>query len=117
MLATLAIISWWKVATVLVVFWIYSVDAVYVIIWRLLNKKNPLEWDFTHLHHRLQKIWLKKNQILWIVYSLSFLFWLTALFLDKKWKIIVFLVIVVVVVFINKIIEMIIKNKRIWKQI
>lgn len=111
MLATLAIIAWWKIATVLVVFWIYSVDAVYVIIKRLLNKKNPLQWDFTHLHHRLLDIWLSKNKVLWLVYSLSFLFWLTALFLDKTWKIIVFGIIVVVVIFINKIVETLIIKK------
>jgi len=110
MLATLAIIAGWKIATVLVVFWIYSVDAIYVIIKRLLNKKNPLKWDFTHLHHRLLNIWLTKNQVLSLVYSLSFMFWLTALFLNKTWKIIVFIIIVVVVIFINKIIESIIKK-------
>ena len=110
MLATLAIISWWKIATVLVVFWIYSVDAIYVIIKRLINKKNPLKWDFSHLHHRLLKIGLTKNKILWLVYSLSFLFWLTALFLDRNWKIIVFLIIIVIVIFINKIVESIIKK-------
>ena len=121
MLATLAIIAWWKIATVLVVFWIYSVDAVYVIIRRLIKKKNPLKWDFSHLHHRLLKIWLTKKQVLWLIYSLSFLFWLTALFLDRNWKIIVFLIIVAVVIFINKIVETIIKNnvlnkwKKTWK--
>jgi UDP-GlcNAc:undecaprenyl-phosphate GlcNAc-1-phosphate transferase len=117
MLATLAIIAWWKIATVLVVFWIYSVDAIYVIIKRLINKKNPLNWDFTHLHHRLQKIWLTKTQVLSLVYSLSFLFWLTALFLDKTWKIIVFFIIIILVIFINKIVETIFINnkKHIWK--
>lgn len=110
MLATLAIISGWKIATVLVVFWIYSVDAVYVIIRRIINKKNPLKWDFSHLHHRLLKIWLTRYKILWLVYSLSFLFWLTALFLDKNWKMVVFWIIVVVVIFINKIVESIIKK-------
>lgn len=113
MLATLAIIAWWKIATVLVVFGIYSVDAVYVIIKRLLNKKNPLSWDFTHLHHRLMDIWLTKKQVLFSVYSLSFMFWLTALFLEKTWKIIVFIIIVFVVIFINKIMETLILKK--WK--
>ena len=112
MLATLAIIAWWKIATVLVVFWIYSVDAVYVIVRRLLNKKSPLEWDFSHLHHRLLDIWLNKNQVLWLVYSLSFLFWITALFLDRTGKIIFFWIIVVVVIFINKIVETIIIKKK-----
>ncbi len=110
MLATLAIISGWKIATVLVVFWIYSVDTVYVIISRLLNKKSPLQGDFNHLHHRLLKIWLSKKWVLSLVYSLSFLFWLTALFLDRTWKIIVFLIIVALVIFINKIVEIVIKK-------
>lgn len=112
MLATLAIIAWGKIATVLVVFWIYSVDAVYVLIRRLLNKKNPLSWDFTHLHHRLLKIWLEKKQVLYLIYSLSLFFWLTGLFLDKTWKIIVFCFIIIIVIFINKIVEAWIKWKN-----
>lgn len=114
MLATLAIIAWWKIATVLVVFWIYSVDAVYVIIKRLINKKNPLNWDFTHLHHRLLDLGLTQNKVLILLYSLSFLFWLTWLFLDKTWKIIVFIVIAIVVIFLNKIVEEIMILK--WKK-
>lgn len=115
MLATLAIIAWWKIATVLVVFWIYSVDAIYVIIKRFFNKKNLLKWDFTHLHHRLLNIWMTKKWVLTLVYSLSFFFWLTWLFLDKTWKIIVFWIIIIIVIFINRIIELILnkKNKKI----
>jgi len=109
MLATIAIISWWKIATVLVVFWIYSVDAVYVVFKRIMSQKNPLKGDFTHLHHRLSKAWLSKIQFLSLVYSLSFFFWITALFLDKTWKIIVFALIVFIVIFINKIVE------KVWK--
>ena len=113
MLATLAIISWGKVATVLVVFWIYSVDAVHVILRRVLNWKNPLKWwDFIHLHDRLLKIWLTRNQILFTIYSLSLLFWLTWLFLEKTWKMIVFWIIVVIVIFINKIFESILPLKK-----
>lgn len=109
MLATIAIISWWKIATVLVVFWIYSVDAIYVVLKRIISKKNPLKGDFTHLHHRLAKAWLSKIQFLCLVYSLSFSFWITALFLDRTWKIIVFALIVFIVIFINKIVE------KMWK--
>ena len=118
MLATLAIIAWGKIATVLVVFWIYSVDAIYVIVKRLINKKNPLAWDFSHLHHRLLAIWLTKKWVLTLLYSLSFMFWLTALFLDRTWKMIVFWIIVVVVIFINKIVETVIikRKKKIWKK-
>ncbi len=103
MLASLAIIAWGKIATVLVVFGIYSVDAIYVILKRLQNKKSPMTWDFTHLHHRLLKVWFTEKQVLTFVYSLSLIFWISALFLDKVWKIIVFILIIVIVVFINRI--------------
>ncbi len=105
MLATLAIISWGKVATVLAVFGIYAVDAVYVIFRRLMHGKNPLSWDFTHLHHRLADIGLSRNQILVLVFLLSFFFWITALFLDKTGKIIVFIIITFFVVFLSYIWE------------
>ncbi len=101
MLATLAIISGGKIATVLAVFWIYAVDAIYVVTRRLMRGKNPLQWDFTHLHHRLEKIWFTKNQILTLVFSLSLFFGVTALFLDRTWKIIVFIIIAVFVVFLS----------------
>jgi len=105
MLATLAIISWGKVATVLAVFGIYAVDAIYVIIRRIMKKKNPLQGDFTHLHHRLGKIGFSHNQILTLVFSLSFFFWITSLFLDREGKIIVFCIIAVFVVFLSYIWE------------
>jgi len=57
MLATIAIISWGKVATVVVVFWIYAVASADVILRRLLNWESPLQWDRTHLDHRLLKLW------------------------------------------------------------
>jgi len=114
MLASLAIIAWWKIATVLVVFGIYVVDAVYVILRRLYNKKNPMNWDFTHLHHRLLDLGLTKKAVLTIIFFLSFFFWITALFLDKTWKIIVFVIIIFVVIFINEIVRLWLKN--IWKK-
>lgn len=105
MLATLAIISGWKIATVLAVFGIYAVDAVYVIARRLWRWKNPLHGDFTHLHHRLQDIGFSQDQILVLVFSLSFFFGITALFLDRTWKIIVFIIIALFVVFLSYIWE------------
>ena len=110
MLASLAIIAWWKIATVLVVFGIYAVDAIYVVLRRIYNKKSPLKWDFTHLHHRLLDLGLTKNQVLSIIFFLSFFFWITALFLDKIWKIIVFVIIVFVVIFINEIVRLWLKK-------
>jgi UDP-GlcNAc:undecaprenyl-phosphate GlcNAc-1-phosphate transferase len=115
MLASLAIISGWKIATVLVVFWIYTVDAIYVVLKRMYNKKSPLKWDFTHLHHRLLNIWLSKNQVLGTIFSLSFFFWVTALFLNRTWKIIVFVIIIFVVIFINEIVKLWLKKYALKK--
>ncbi|QFR38624.1 undecaprenyl/decaprenyl-phosphate alpha-N-acetylglucosaminyl 1-phosphate transferase [Candidatus Gracilibacteria bacterium 28_42_T64] len=111
MLATLAIIAGGKIATVLVVFGIYTVDTIYVLINRVVKKKSLLAGDFTHLHHRLLDLGLARKQVLYLIYSLSFLFGLTALFLDRTGKIIVFGIIIVVVVFINKIVDVGIKGK------
>ncbi|NDK07724.1 hypothetical protein EOM39_00585 [Candidatus Gracilibacteria bacterium] len=112
MLATLAIISGGKIATVLVVFGIYSVDAIYVLVRRILNKKSPLKKDFTHLHHRLLDKGLTNKQILTLIYSLSFFFGVTALFLDRKGKIVVFCIIIFVVIFINSIVDKVKKGRK-----
>jgi len=113
MLASLAIIAGGKIATVLVVFGIYAVDAIYVVLRRIYNKKNPLKWDFTHLHHRLLDLWLTKTQVLAVIFALSFFFWITALFLDKTGKIIVFVIIIFVVIFINEIVRLLSKKLKI----
>jgi hypothetical protein len=94
----------------LVVFGIYSVDALYVIFHRLKNKKNPLSWDFTHLHHRLLMLWFSKNQVLVYIFTSSFIFWLIWLFLNKTWKIILFVIIVFFVILGPKVISKIMKN-------
>ncbi len=113
MLATIAIISGWKVATVLVVFGIYTVDAIYVVLRRLLQWKNPLKWDLTHIHHRLLNLWLERKEVLILLYTLSFFFWITALFLDRFGKILVFIIIIFVVVSINRIVDVLyLKRKK-----
>jgi UDP-GlcNAc:undecaprenyl-phosphate/decaprenyl-phosphate GlcNAc-1-phosphate transferase len=106
MIATLAIVSGWKIATVASVLGIYLIDAFYVIFMRLYNKKNPLKWDMIHhLHFRLWKMWFSPNFIRWFVYSFSFLFWLWAIFFDKIWKIILFVILTIIIIFITKIVS------------
>ncbi|MCD5380552.1 undecaprenyl/decaprenyl-phosphate alpha-N-acetylglucosaminyl 1-phosphate transferase [Candidatus Gracilibacteria bacterium] len=118
MLATIAIISGGKIATVLVVFGIYVVDAIYVVIRRLLQGKSPLKGDLTHIHHRLLDLGLKRKEVLLLLYILSFLFGLTALFLDKFGKMLVFIIIVFVVIFINRIVDSLyLKRKKGKKRI
>lgn len=107
MIATLAIISGWKIATVATVLWMYIIDFFYVILARIYNKKNPLKWDTTyHLHFRLAKLGFSKNFIRNLVYSLSFMFWISAIFLDKLWKIMVFFIMMIIVFFVTKILSL-----------
>lgn len=105
--ATLSIIAGWKIATATTVLGVYIIDAFYVILMRLYNKQNPLKWDtIHHLHFRLGKLGFSKSFIRNLVYSLSFLFWIWAIFLDKIGKTILFLVMIVVVFFVTRILSM-----------
>ncbi|MCK9272640.1 hypothetical protein M0P65_03780 [Candidatus Gracilibacteria bacterium] len=114
-IATLAIISGGKIATVATVLGVYVIDAFYVIFARLYNKKNPLKGDMTHhLHFRLRKLGFSDEFIRNLVYSLSFLFGIGAIFLDKAGKLILFSILVVIVIFITKILnaKTILKNEK-----
>lgn len=112
MLASLAIISGGKIATVLVVFGIYCVDAIYVILKRLKNKKSPFSGDKTHLHYRLLNLWMSKTQVLSFLYLFSFLFWILSLFLDKFWKVFLFVFIIFFVIFSPKVFAKFLKNEK-----
>lgn len=111
-LASLAIISGGKIWSVLVVFWIYAIDALYVIFKRISIWKNPLLWDNLHIHYRLLDAWLSKMQTLSIIYIFSFIFWICSLFLDKWWKIILLVIITFFVIFIPQIIKKSLKNEK-----
>lgn len=107
MIATLAIISWGKIATATTVLGMYIIDAFYVILMRLYNKKNPLKWDtIHHLHFRLGKLGFSQNFIRNLVYVLSFSFGIGAIFLDKIGKIIIFFILMIIVFFVTKILSL-----------
>src|SRR4030043_697252 len=57
LLAVLAILSTAKIGTTLVVLGIPLIDALYVIIRRLLTKRSPVWGDRGHLHHKLLDDW------------------------------------------------------------
>jgi UDP-GlcNAc:undecaprenyl-phosphate GlcNAc-1-phosphate transferase len=62
-LAVLAILSGAKLATALLVLAIPTLDALFVIIRRLLSGKSPVWGDRGHLHHRLLDLGWSKRQI------------------------------------------------------
>lgn len=83
------------------------VDAIYVIVARIINKKNPLKGDrIHHLHYRLKAIGMSDGFIRNFVYSVALFFGISAVFLDKTGKIILFIALVFVIVFITKILTL-----------
>ncbi len=99
LLAVLAIFSGGKIATTFLILGFAILDALYVIVYRLYNRKAPWkggEWDkyrkAVHLHHRMLQIGFSKRQVLIAIYVLSAIFGVIALFLGtfgKFWAIVV----------------------------
>lgn len=85
-LATLAIFSGGKVATAVLVMGFPILDAGWVIARRILQGKSPMKGDLKHLHHRLLESGLKDRQALYLIYIVSGLFGLIAVFLEGVQK-------------------------------
>lgn len=102
-IATLAIVSGGKIATASIVLGIYFIDAFYVILGRLRAGKNPMKGDLTHLHHRMTGRWVNDQFQRYMVMAISFGFWVGAIFLGTWWKVILFLMICTVVLYISRI--------------
>lgn len=107
LIASLAILVGGKVATVATVLGVYLVDAFYVIAARIYNGKSPLKGDrIHHLHYRLLNLGMSESFIRKFVYSISFLFGMAAVFLDRVGKAILFAILVAVVFFVTKILSL-----------
>ncbi len=86
-LGVLAIISGGKIAIALLVMGIPILDVVWTIIRRLAAGKNPLKFaDRKHLHFRLFDLGLGVRKTVLIFYLFSFVFGLSALFLQSRGK-------------------------------
>ena len=106
MIATLAIISGGKIATVATVLGVYFIDFFYVIVARMMNGKNPMKWDrIHHLHFRLIALGMRRSAIRQIVLTLTAFFAVAAIFLDKVGKIFFLLFITLLIFSIAQIIE------------
>lgn len=73
LLAVLSILSGAKLATLIIVLGIPMIDAVYVIIRRIANKRSPVWGDRSHFHHQLlSRGWSKRNIALfyWFITSI-----------------------------------------------
>ena len=93
LVAVMAIFSGGKIATAFLILGFVILDALYVVIHRLFKKRAPWkggEWDkyrkAVHLHHRMLEYGLSERQVLIIIYILSAIFGISALFLGTRGK-------------------------------
>lgn len=107
-IATLAIIAGGKIATTLSVLGVYIIDAIYVVMLRIKRRQNPMKGDQnSHLHFRLLEIGLSKNQVRAVVYFLTTIFGISAILLSTYGKIILFVIIAGMTIFLTEILTLI----------
>lgn len=112
LIATLAIIAGGKIATTISVLGIYLIDLIYVVISRIRRGQNPMKWDQdSHLHFRLLEIGLSKPQVRLVIYFLATVFGLSAIFLTTNGKILLFIIITGITIFLTEILEVIKTHK------
>ena len=98
-LAVLAMLGWAKIWTILVVLSLPIFDSIWVFLNRIfVMKKNPMKWDFTHLHHRLMTLWRSRPEIRVVVrvYTIFMTTLMLLLYNNTIWKLIVFSMVFVI---------------------
>jgi UDP-GlcNAc:undecaprenyl-phosphate GlcNAc-1-phosphate transferase len=93
-LGVLAIISGAKIATTMLVMAIPIIDVLRVLIIRIKNKKPIYVGDKEHIHHRLLEKKYSQKQVVYILASISFLFAISAFYLQTTARILIFLFLV-----------------------
>lgn len=112
MLAVLSFITGGKLATVFFVFALVIIDAIYVIVKRLVRRQNPFTTaDQTHLHHRFLKAGFSSQGALSTIIVFSLAFGLSALYLGPKAKLITIAILTVLTVVMFVILDLR-KNKE-----
>lgn len=91
LLGVLAILSGAKLATMVLLLGVPMVDAVYVLLKRLKNRRFPLSGGPDHLHHQLLKIGFSRRQISILYFVFSLLLGLISLSLNSQQKLYAFL--------------------------
>ena len=96
LLAVLSILTFGKLGTMILVLSVPIIDAIYVILRRLKNRKSPFWGDAGHLHHRLLALGWDRRQIAIFYWASSALFGLCAIYLQGIEKVVVLLIIALV---------------------
>ena len=101
LLGTLAIISGAKFAIALLVLGIPIIDTAWVIFRRIvIEKRSPFQGDRKHLHFRLLDVGFSQKQTVSILWAVSALFGVAALFMQTQQKVIALVLLVVAMAFL-----------------
>ncbi len=107
LLGILAILSFGKIGTAVVILAIPMLDATYTIIRRLRNRQSPFRADWGHFHHRLLEVGWGRRRIAVFYWSISAILGFASLFMEGVEKLIAFvmigLVLLAFMVFMNHI--------------
>ncbi len=95
LLATLAIFSGGKITTAFLILGFPILDAVWVILRRIVSGKSPFRGDLHHLHHRLIEIGLSERKAVLFIYAVCALFGGIAIFLGPLQKVYAIAVLVI----------------------
>jgi len=91
LLAVLSILSGAKLATLIFLLGLPMLDAIFVLIYRLIHHKSPFVSDNNHLHHQLLKLGWGRRRISVFYWSLSLILGFLSLLLNSQQKFYVFI--------------------------
>jgi UDP-GlcNAc:undecaprenyl-phosphate/decaprenyl-phosphate GlcNAc-1-phosphate transferase len=109
-LAVLAILSGAKLATLILLLGIPMIDAIFILVRRLITHRPIMVSDGPHLHHRLLKIGWSRVKIAVFYWIVSFVLGIISLFLNSQQKFYVF--IGLVVLFFSLLFELYFKTSK-----
>ncbi|MEK7071280.1 MAG: MraY family glycosyltransferase [Patescibacteria group bacterium] len=101
LLGVLAILSFGKIGTAVLILSVPTIDALYSILRRLKNKQSPFRADWGHFHHRLLEIGWGRRRIAVFYWLITFILGIAALFFKGIEKMLAFATVgIVLIVFI-----------------
>jgi UDP-GlcNAc:undecaprenyl-phosphate GlcNAc-1-phosphate transferase len=98
LLGVASILTSAKLATAILVMAIPMIDAFFIIIRRILNKKSPFQGDKKHLHHILLKLGYNQRQVAFFYWSFSIILGLLSLTLESKSKMFIIIMVLAITV-------------------
>lgn len=96
LLGVASILSTAKLATAILVMGIPTVDAIFIIIRRILHKQSPMKGDKNHLHHLLLRLNWSQRKIALFYWCISAILGIISLTLTSRSKIFAIIMLIVI---------------------